>query len=113
MEDLIEVVRKQVASALAESVPEAEGFRYSVTWKDIQAPDGTVIQWVILLTVPSVMVGQVPLAITLRTDGTRSLPDPLQVKAMVTAGIPMLRKARNAEKLSAAAEGAALLGRLQ
>lgn len=111
-EDLIEVVRGQVDAAIREHAAEAEGFRYSVTWQPWITEQGGSVAWFILLTVPSTMLGQLPLAVTIPAIIGPSLPDPLMVKSAVPAAIKVLRDGLLSEKAQAMAAGAAMLGRL-
>lgn len=105
--DLDDLVRGQVSAAIDAAGAGSEGIGYAVSWQPVKGASGAyAVAWMIVITAPSVLFGQVPHAAVSDPVICPSIPSQRQVDQVVQESLPKLRAARKAEKDGALADAA-------
>lgn len=111
--DLQAVVGGAVAASIDAAGAGGEGIGYAVTFSPITSPDGTgAVAWMFILTIPSALFGTLPHCVQTDPLICASIPTTRQVDQVIGACLPALRAARQAEKDTVLADGAAARARL-
>ena len=90
MTDLAQDVLELAERSIRHSGAGSEGFRVSVNWLPQVTPLGSSIAWLILITMPSHMIGQPAIAVTCSPIMSPSVPREHEVSAAVAEALPKL-----------------------
>jgi len=105
-QDVLELAERSIRHSGAGS----EGFRVSVNWLPQVTPLGATIAWIILITLPSHMLGQPAIGVTCSPILSPSVPREHEVSAAIAEALPKLREARDEQDRQAIDDAAAALG---
>jgi hypothetical protein len=95
LSDLAADVLDMAERSIRHSGAGSEGFRVAVTWAPAELPGlGMAIAWILLITLPSHMLGAPPLGVTSSPVISPSVPREHEVAAAVASALPQLRAAR-------------------
>lgn len=110
MTDLAQDVLELAERSIRHSGAGSEGFRVSVNWLPQVTPLGASIAWIILITLPSHMIGQPAIGVTCSPIMSPSVPREHEVSAAIAEALPKLREARDEQDRQAIDDAAAALG---
>jgi hypothetical protein len=88
-----------------------DDFGVSAAWQSLRTDAGNAACWTFLVTLPSLITGEAPLAVSAGPLITQSLPQPPQVALLMEAAVIRLRKMRAAQAQSLR-DARSALGRL-
>lgn len=111
MSDLAADVTAMAERSIRHAGAGSEGFRVAATWAPADTGLGRSVAWMLLITLPSHLLGNPPLGLTTSPIIAPSLPREHEVAAAVADALPKLRKAREGQDRLAMSNAAPLLGR--